>query len=198
MILSLDSDEYGFKEDEVSKVTIEVDGFCSSDELSSNECDAYFIISIGDVEYFSFVTDFDNFFRIVDTDGTERENTFIYPECGGSIASGDASTLLSSAPSLTNVRLRDATAGGNRDDWEILSLDPNGVDEFPATIELVNDPIGNTLTFTVTTPGYPSGLTCQYESVGTCQDIAMYFTPDGGEEIIQISSIEVTEYVYIH
>ena len=47
----------------------------------------------------------------------------IYPPCGGSLASGDISSILvgsSSYDSNSWNAVRDALAGGNRNDWEQL------------------------------------------------------------------------------
>ena len=182
LILNLDADEYGFKDRTISTIQITVDGECDS-----AQCDAYFSFSNGDQEYLNFVTDFDGYYSI----GGRIANIFSYPTCGGNVASGSPTDIISDMNGFSQQLLRRSMAGGDKNNWNLLSADPNG-DTFPITFTLVNDPINDELTFTFSSATFPSGLTCKYNAVATCQDIKMYFTPDGGRETIEIKTIQVT------
>ena len=191
---NLDAQRYAFQAGKISSVSITFDGQCES-----NECDAYFAISIGDNEYWlSFVTDLDGFYDINLGDGAQRSGIFVFPESGAnSIVSGDASTLIPTGSDFTRPKLRDALSLGNDDNFDRISANPNG-HVGPITLELINNDIDNTFTFKFITPTFPDGISSTYNSaVPTGKDLSVYLMPDGGKEKIRICDVQISSYVYV-
>ena len=205
LILTLDSERYGFKPDEHSSVFITVDAYCTLTDNDSGECDAWFSFSIGNTQYFNFITD---------ADGSLELYTGIfsnYPGCrlSNPVADGDASTLLSSMSlqDFNETGIRNVLSNGNESNYDTLMeesrIQPNGRRYFPLKFELHNYPLQNKFVFGFETPAFDAynlGPTfrCQYNSaVNAEQDFKMFMSPDGGNEEIRIKSIKVSRCDYL-
>merc|ERR1711879_791389 len=87
----------------------------------------------------TLVTDQDGSYN----NGHELYGIQIYPACGGSLASGDVSTIVAK-------NRRNALAGGSYENWEQMggSEHFNGDDTWPVTIGVINDVRSNVVTVT--------------------------------------------------
>ena len=200
--LTLDYQQYGFRniDNNVngSTISIEINAFDVT-----NECDGYFAFSIGDQQYFTFVTDFDGYFNanLGDDDGTgSNEGIFIYPNCNSdSIISGNASQLISNiSQPMSSSKIRDALSGGDDANWYKLTTIQNG-NNFPITFNLINNYESNTFTFEFISPTFDGtvnqSLKCQYNSsVPTDEDIKLYLSTDLGNETMAITSFSINRY----
>ena len=188
LVLTLDSAEYSFRDRDGSSISISMDGFCSS-----RQCDGYFGFSIGDEEYFTFVTDFDGSFNVNSGSGLPVLNgIFIYPGCGSSsIESGNPSELFPS-PDLNMGLIRDAFSGGDHTQFHSLSEMGNG-ENFPITFELINNAQSDSFIFKFSSPTFTTPLECRYNSsVGIHKDFKLYITPDiVGSETLLITKFDV-------
>ena len=198
----MDAEKYAFKPYEHSSLFITIDAYCSLTDNNSGECDAWFSFSIGNQQYFNFITDADQSLNLYTGIFSN------YPKCKmtDSIANGDASTLLSSIPSdqLNPYSLRNALSNGNQSNFDSMMeenrIKANGRRYFPLTFEFHNYPNQNKFVFGFETPAFPAydlgpPFRCQYNSaVNVDQDFKMYISPDGGNEELRIKSIKVSRY----
>ena len=189
LVLTLDAEEYSFRDKDGSSISISMDGSCSS-----NECDGYFAFSIGDQQYLTFITDFDGRYDVNLNEGAAREGIFVYPACNsGSVATGDASGLIPHG--FTRRTIRDALSGGDDENFYRLTETPND-ENFPVVFEFINNADSGTFTFKFSSPTFTTSLECTYTSaVTTGEDFKLFITPDGGNERIKIDSFTVTGYL---
>ena len=189
-MLTLDAEEYSFRDKDGSTITISMQA-----TKESNECDAYFAFSVGDQQYLTFVTDFDGNYNANFGNGAARYGIFVYPSCGSnSIESGDASGLIPSASDFSRTTIRNAMTGGDMANFHLLSSTQNG-NNFPITFEFINNAISDTFTFKFSSPTFATPLECTYNSaVAVGQNFKFYITPDGGNEEIHIESFTVNGY----
>ena len=191
--ITLDAEKYGFSPGiDGSTIGIWLDsdpnkgGYCGN-----SACNGHFAFSFGGQQYFTFFTDL--------ADGNSNEGILIYPECGGNMASGDPSTLISSISNFTTSNFRDAMAGGDYNNYYQLSATPNGDDD-TATIGfyLTNNDTDGTFTFTFISSTFQDGLVCTYNKVDTCQDFTLYMSPGTGDEEISMFGVAITSYVTLY
>lgn len=114
--------------------------------LDSDECDLFWGFGDGQ-KYFTFLTNLDGHSWASDA---ATSGSFIYPQCGGALATGDVSTALKDSSlydaTATNA-IRDALAGGNRSNWHLLSPLANGNDFYPLHFRVFNDISSNRVKF---------------------------------------------------
>ena len=158
----------------------------------SLQCDGYFGFSIGDQQYFTFLTDFDGGVCLAKPTSCARVGIFIYPSCNESnpiqsIIDGNPSGLI-----LGSSNARDSLTGGNEENFYLLTTTPNH-DNFPIRFELTNNDISNTFTFKFTSPTFDgvNALQCTYSAVSTEKDFKLYFTLDAENEVMLIESFTV-------
>ena len=189
LILTLNAEEYSFRDRDGSSISISIDGFCGT-----SQCDGYFAFSIGDSQYFTFITDFDGYFNInAGTGNPEKTGIFIYPSCGSnSIISGNPSGLIPTSD-LTQVSIRNALSGGDVTQFDQLSSTQNN-ENFPIKFELINNAKSNSFIFKFSSPTFTTPLECRYNSaVNIHKDFKLYISPDGGiiNEILNIKKFNV-------
>jgi len=176
--INLPGDKYGFETGrDNSQFSITMRAQCQTDNnlWSTPECDGFFVIGFGDNQYVTFGTDFDG---LLGTNG--KVGLVTYPACGGDVATGNAANLLNfNNWRVTRDNFLGAIAGGNSRNLKLLSArgQSNG-ENFPITIEITNNDVAGTMQFRFASPAFPNGLTCDYNSVNTNEDINVYFSPD--------------------
>ena len=118
--------------------------------------------------------------------------SFIYPECNSSsIASGDVSVLMQQ---MSDLDTRKALAGNDRNNWYTWTTTRN--DAWPLTFEFINNDISDSFEFKFTSPTFPDGLSCSWDSaVSTCNDFVIFSTADKHDEVIRIQEFTVNQYV---
>jgi len=121
----------------------------------------------------------------------------IYPACGGSLASGDVSTLLSNSKQYSDdafYAVRRALADGNEGNWHLIGGEDvyNGVDVWPATIEVTNNVI--TRQATVRFISATQDLECVYDGLfQSDSDLVFGIDPDAMDDMININSVTVAK-----
>ena len=188
IVLTLDASQYSFRKNkDESSISISI-------ELTreSVQCDGYFAFSIGDQQYFTFVTDFDENYNANFGNGEPRNGIFVYPSCGSnSIVSGNPSGLIPSESNINITTIRDAMTGGDQENFYLFSSIQNG-ENFPIKFELINNVISDTFIFKFSSPTFTTPLQCTYNSaVDIGKDFKLYISNDGGNEEIHIKSFTV-------
>lgn len=183
-----------------STVAFEINGAkVTSDSNPWGEADMF--MGFGDgAKYISLAVDFDgNMFNWGHTN--EVRGILVFPPCaeaGGSLATGSVSDVLSDSVSYhsTDPRyaVRDALAGGDRDQWEALggSRVDNG-DTWPVTIEIENDVAANEVTFRFSSASVAAE--CVYSDTFSGSEFVFGILPEpenGDKDNFHIHSIGVT------
>jgi hypothetical protein len=155
----------------VSTVDVQLNG-----EKVYTELDMMMSFGDGD-KYFSIAYDVDGAWN--NADG--QKGIQVYPNCGGSLASGDAATLLddaSSYDSRAHYALRYALAGGDLSNWEQMGGERhNNGDTMPVTIEVMNNHIDGEVT--VKFVSATQELECVYnDEFASNTDLVVGITPD--------------------
>eukprot|EP01084_Bolivina_argentea_P279856 478506_1 len=170
LILTL-SDKYHFNPG-YSSLSITIDGSCLG-----SQCDAFWVFSINDQQYVSFVNDFDGAWKKF-LNSPSSAGIYIYPQCNTNIISGNASTLI-----FQTGGFRHKLSGGDNNNWHKLSSSTNG-NNFPVTFVVTNNETSNTFSIKFISATFPSGLECVYpSSVSTDVDLKLYVTPDDDGEL---------------
>ena len=182
----MDASKYSFKsQQDGSSITVSIDAYCER----PTACDFFMGFGIGQVQYLTFAGDLDGGITV----GVSGR-IFVYPSCGMNIANGDISKLISDTVNYTNPR--DTLAGGDRNNWYSISGQANGYN-VPLTFEFINNDILDTFTFNFTSPKFPNGKYCQFNSsVATGQDFKVFITMDPyNDETILVTSFSGRGYV---
>ena len=201
--MNLPSAEYGFQENEISTIEIEIDGAKVTDTA-----DGFLTFGIGENEFITFGMDFDGDFG-ADVDSAAT-GLYIAPSCGGDVLdpttldpSRTVSTLISdNAGTSSNVGKRTrnsvSSSGAATGDWERLTADSNG-DNFPLKFKFINNDIDGTFTFEFSSPSITDPLSCEYNSVSIDEDFTLniIMDPYAKREEIKITSFDVTGYVFV-
>jgi len=162
-------------------------------EKVTNSADVFFGFGVGN-KYFTMGTDFDGTFD----NGLGRRGIQIYPACGGSLAAGHVSDVLSGSSNYDDRAehaIRSALAGGDRSNWEQMggSRHDNG-DTWPVTVEIKNNALTNEVT--VKFISATQELECVYAD-SFDQDTDLVFGIQGdaqtGEDQFKITSVTMAE-----
>jgi len=182
------SDDFEFSS-WISTVDFQVNGKVVTHD---DQGDLFFGFGDG-AKYFTFGADFDEGIN----NGADKRGLLIYPACGGSLASGDVSTLLSNSKQYGSnafYAVRNALAGGNKDNWHLIGGSGvyNGNDVWPVTIEVTNNVIANQAT--VRFISATQNLECVYDGLfQSDSDLVFGIDPDAGDDIININSVTVAK-----
>jgi len=157
----------------ISTVDFKVGG-----QRDSTTAGADLFLGFGDgSKYVTFMVDFDG--GVSNTGG--QSGIQIYPDCGGSLASGDIASVLNGASSLddqAHKQLRLALAGGDVNNWDQMggSRHDNG-DTWPVTIEIENDIVDGEAR--VRFVSVTQSLECVYsDNFGTDSPLVFGINPD--------------------
>jgi len=132
-------------------------------------------------KYFSLATDFDGGL----TTGSDGKGVAIYPQCGGALASGDVSSVLTGSSQYgggAQWELRAALAGGNKNNWRQIggSRHDNG-NKWPVTIEVTNNIIADEVTVKFLTQSVQQE--CVYQGAfATDTDLTFGVMPDANDD----------------
>ena len=124
---------------------------------------------------------------------------WIYPECGGSLAAGDISSVLEDSDIYDDDyfwSMRAALAGGDYMNWYELSTVSNG-HNWPISMDITNDIEANTVTVRFSTATLD--LECVYnDAFESATDLKVGWNPDlytGSDEVI-VNSVTISSFVF--
>jgi len=145
--------------DGIETITVEVFGGEVDDDVDTSI--AFSVVnSDGNTDYFSFMNDWDGGMRV--RSGYTIGGVFSAPHCGSNnlFVTDDILSLLDTSNS--GLGHRDALAGGDRYNWEIISSDKVGYVS-PLVYTIVNDLDNNILNVSFSAPEFDQ-VSCQYNS----------------------------------
>jgi len=173
-----------------STISFEIDG-------RKIKYQADIFLGFGDgTKLITFALDFDGGFSNF---GSPRsvKGMLVYPQCGGRLAEGDVSTVLTGSRKRDKSKMkavRNALAGGDRNDWaQIAGKRVNNGNTWPVRIEIVNDIDANEVTFKFSSK--TTEEECVYSDAFAAGHFVFGMIPDsarGKNDDFVIDSITVT------